>query len=219
MKYSVITAVRARRNAVALQERLLHVRGRHLEHPVLPHAGGEPVPEVLGELRRMRAAVEPDGPVGVLEEAGDRVADEAPRDRIDDLAHVKVGAGAAHRVLRRMRPRLMLGHRLDRRVPGQRLLPPGGIDREAGEVAQLGSGIDANQQLLFVRHRPRAGEIDHRRRRGLALTAGAERAATFSDTRSEQADAELATRLVRHVGCLRRRHGVGLPLRSVRLRA
>ena len=205
--------VRTARNAVALQERLLHVRRGHLQHPVLPHAGGEPVPEMLGELRRMRTAVEPDRAVGVLEQPGDRVADEPSRDRIDDLAHVEVGAGPAHRVLRRMRPRLMLGHRLDRRVPRERLLPAGGVERKAGEVAQLRSRVDANQHFLFVRHRPRAGEVDHRRLRRLPLALRQTRA-RVSDAAASSA-AVAASEWFACVSSSRDRHGAGVPLRAI----
>ena len=162
-------AVGAARDAVALQEGLLHMGGGDLQHPVHPFAGRKAAPQVFCELRRMRPSIEPDRTVGVLEEAGDRVGDQLPRSPIDHLAHVEVGAGAAHRVLRRVRARLVLGYRLDRRVPGQRLLPASGVDRKAGVVFEFGAGIDADQQLFVVRHGPGASQVHHRGRGGRTL--------------------------------------------------
>ena len=68
--------VRAHRNAVSLDEHLLEVRGRDVQHPVFPLAGRESGPQALGGVRGMRPAVEPDRAVRVLEEAGQRVRNQ-----------------------------------------------------------------------------------------------------------------------------------------------
>ncbi len=155
--------VRADRNPVPLNEHLLEVRGRHVQHPVFPLTGRETGPQVLRRVGGMRPSVEPDRAVRVLEEAGERVRDQPAADRVDDLADVRARVRSAHRVRAGVRPRLMLGNRLDRRVPRQRLLPRGGVQREAGEVSELRTRIDPDQPLLVVHHRPRSDELDLRR--------------------------------------------------------
>ena len=69
--------VGAERDAVAMHEAVLDVRGGDLERAVNPLARGESLPQVLGVLRWVRTAVEPDRAVGAAEEPGDRVGDRA----------------------------------------------------------------------------------------------------------------------------------------------
>ena len=155
-------AVRARRRAVPLNDALLHVRGRHDELTVLPHAGGEAVPRVLGVFGRMRTAVHPHDAIGAAEAAGDRVRDQLLRDRIENRQDAERRLRSAHPVLRRMCLRLTLRLRQDRRIPRFGLLTIGGIDRQARIVAKLRTR--ATMRLVFVDdRRPIAGEMraDH----------------------------------------------------------
>ena len=59
---------------------------------------------------------------------------------------------------------LVLGHGLNGGVPGQRLLPSGGVEGKAGVVLELGTRIDADEELFVVGHLPRSGQVHHRRR-------------------------------------------------------
>ena len=140
--------VGAARDAVALDDPVLHVRRRDGQLIAVDAARRESVPGVLRVLGRVRPAVHPDDAIVTPEHTLERVRDQRLRHRIVDLVDPHVRAGTAHEVLRRVRFRHLLGQREDGRVPARGFLADGLVDRQARVVAELGAG--SAMRLIFV---------------------------------------------------------------------
>ena len=85
----------------------------------------------------MRPAVHPDRALRVPCEMLDVDRDELLRRRVDLVPHADVGE--AVRVVRRMHAALIIGQREDRRAPALRARAVGGVERQPGVVAELGT--------------------------------------------------------------------------------
>ena len=124
----------------------------------------KPGPQTLGGVRRMRPAVEPDRAVRVLEEARQRVRDQPAADRIDDLADVRARVRASHRIRRRRAGATdARGSAWIVEFHVSAFCLPAAFSGKPVKLPSSGPGIDANQPLLVVDHRPRADELDLRR--------------------------------------------------------
>src|SRR5207237_8196212 len=99
-----------------------------------------PERETRPGMRRIRAkwrtAVQPDLTRGLAERAEDLVTDRLLRDRVEDFRDADVRR-AAKRIRRRMRLRLVLAQREDRRVPAVRLRPCGVAHRQPEIIAHV----------------------------------------------------------------------------------
>ena len=149
----------ARRDTVALDDAVLHVRGRDRQAVSRRPSGREALPHVLGVRRGVRPAVHPDDAIVATEHAFERVGDQLVRDRIDALVMRMLGPGPRMKYTRRMRLRHSFRQSEDRRVPVRRLLPRGVVDGQTGVVAELGAG-SAMRLVLVDTRCPFTGDVD-----------------------------------------------------------
>ena len=147
----------AARDAVAANPPHLQMRGRHRQHVAFPLAGREPLPRVRGVLGRMRTAVHPDRPLGLLPRDVRVVRHELLRRAVELAPDAQVG-GAARRVVGGVRLALVFGQREDRRVPAVPVQAARFVDREAEIVADV-RPWNALRLILVEPRRPLARQI------------------------------------------------------------
>ena len=157
----------AARDAVAADPPHLQMRGRHRQHVAVPLAGREPLPRVRGVLGRMRTAVHPDRPLGLLPRDVRVVRDELLRGAVELAPDAQV-RGAARRVVGGVRLALVLGQREDRCVPAVAVQAARLVDRQAEIVADVGPG-NALRLILVKPRGPLARQIGADGRRGRTL--------------------------------------------------
>ena len=149
----------AARNAVAANVILLQVIGGDVQHVPVPHARRKACPAVIGIRRRMRAAIEPDGPLRRLETNKGVKGQWRLRHRIKFTRNTQVRR-TAHIVIRPVRTALILAHHRNPvgivAVTAQSRCR---IERDSHVIAQFRAG-EALGIILVKQRGPRTGEID-----------------------------------------------------------